>query len=154
TPATAKNVLTVGASATDRCEDQFKKTWAEWRPSSFSSPKVIDRLVSGDPDLPAANSSRGPTDFDSVKPDLLAPGTFILSARIATAARPLNDIFYWGEYAQFDNRYAFLGGSSMAAPVVAGAAAVVRQYLREAKGVANPSAALLKALLIASARRI
>jgi hypothetical protein len=42
----------------------------------------------------------------------------------------------------------------MAAPVVSGCAAVVRQYLREERKLETPSAALLKAILIASARRI
>ena len=40
----------------------------------------------------------------------------------------------------------------MATPLVAGCAAVTRQYLRETEGIANPSAALVKAVLIHSAR--
>ena len=42
----------------------------------------------------------------------------------------------------------------MATPVVSGCAAVLRQYLREERKLKTPSAALLKAILIASARRI
>src|SRR3954467_2847818 len=50
--------------------------------------------------------------------------------------------------------YGYLCGTSMATPVVAGCAAVLRQYLREERKLKTPSAALLKAILIASARRI
>jgi hypothetical protein len=41
-----------------------------------------------------------------------------------------------------------MGGTSMACPVVAGCAALVRQYYRQERGHAEPSAALLKATLI------
>jgi subtilisin family serine protease len=157
-PATAKNVLTVGASATDRSEDVFqgrqrsiKQTWAEARPSRFQTPKAIATLAAGDPDAAAAISSRGPTDFDSVKPDVLAPGTFILSTR-AVAVPDSNYELPCDQYP--GARYAYLTGSSMAAPAIAAAAAVVRQYLRVDRKTANPSAALLKAILIASTKRL
>jgi subtilisin family serine protease len=42
----------------------------------------------------------------------------------------------------------FNGGTSMATPLAAGAAALVRQYFRAVKRRANPSAALIKAALI------
>src|SRR3954464_14137672 len=44
------------------------------------------------------------------------------------------------------------GGTSMATPLVAGCAAIVRQYLRtQAHPISKPSAALVKALLINAA---
>jgi serine protease AprX len=144
-PASAKNVVTVGASTTDRTEPT--KTWGAFRPAAFPKPPCADDPLGGDPDYPAALSSRGPTDFNSIKPDLLAPGTYILSAR----ASGIPDSSYWDV---FDEHHAYNGGTSMAAPVVAGAAAVVRQYLRVARATPEPSAALVKALLIAAARPI
>lgn len=42
----------------------------------------------------------------------------------------------------------------MATPLTAGAVAVLREWLRTKLGIANPSAALLKALLIAGAERL
>jgi len=146
-PASSKNALTVGASATDRSDIEL--TWGAYNKKSFPKPPCADEHLSGDPDQPAALSSRGPTDSESVKPDVLAPGTYILApraegARIGFLVPPYNGA----------GAYGYLGGTSMAAPMVAGCAAVLREYLRTERNVANPSAALLKALLIASARRV
>ena len=49
--------------------------------------------------------------------------------------------------------YGYMSGTSMATPLTAGAVGVVREYLRK-QGAADPSAALLKASLIAGAVRI
>jgi len=149
TPATAKNALTVGACASDRSEFA-DATWGAYAPRRFPVAPTSSQLLVGDPALPAALSSRGPTDSDGVKPDVLAPGTAILAARAAEAP----DRSYWKSYPAFDNHYGFMNGTSMATPVASGAAAVVRQYLREERKVANPSSALLRAVLIAGALRV
>ncbi|CAA9262197.1 MAG: hypothetical protein AVDCRST_MAG76-2884 [uncultured Acidimicrobiales bacterium] len=145
-PATAKNVLTVGASCTDRSDVQ--KTWRQYRPDRFGVDPCSEEFMAGDPDFPAAFSSRGPTDFNSIKPDLMAPGTYVLSTKVQEARIP----FWDPPYAE-DEHYAYLGGTSMAAPVVTGAAVIVREYLRTLCGNPTPSAALLKAILIAATRR-
>lgn len=73
----------------------------------------------GNDDIMAAFSSRGPTDVDwRVKPDVVAPGVNVLSAQ------PL--AFCPGE----DSCWAFYQGTSMATPHVAGAAAVVIDAFR------------------------
>jgi serine protease AprX len=152
-PASSKNALTVGASDTDRPEIDI--TWGAYNTKSFPSPPCSDERMSGDPDCPAALSSRGPTDSESVKPDLLAPGTYILAPRAQSSRIAFLDVPANGDGdATANGAYGYLGGTSMAAPVVAGCAAVVREYLREERQLANPSAALVKAVLIASARRI
>jgi serine protease AprX len=148
-PASAKNVITVGASTSDRPHDPELR-WGTFRQQKFPAEPTSDEIVSGEPDLIAALSSRGPTDFDSVKPDVLAPGTFILSARSAAAP----DKNYWETCADYGGKYAYNGGTSMATPVATGAAAVVRQYLTEERKLPSPSAALIKAILIASAIKI
>ena len=146
-PASSKNALTVGASTTDRTDIEL--TWGAYNKKSFPKPPCADERLCGDPDFPAALSSRGPTDSEAVKPDVLAPGTYILAPRAEGARISFLDPPYNGAGA-----YGYLGGTSMAAPIVAGCAAVLREYLREERGLPNPSAALLKALLIASARRV
>ncbi|XWN32733.1 MAG: S8 family serine peptidase [Devosia sp.] len=145
-PATAKNVLTVGASASSRPDDT---TWGQEKFSNFPKAPAADEPVSGNPDLVAALSSRGPTDADLTKPDIVAPGTRILSAKAKNARMKFHP-----DFSEFNGKYGFLSGTSMATPVVSGAAAIVRQYLREELGVTKCSAALLKAILIASARRL
>ncbi len=118
-PGTAKNCLTVGA-----CENERNGA-------------LIDMI--------ANFSGRGPCQTGRRKPDLVAPGTYILSTRSSQIQE-----FGWGKFEQAPADYMFLGGTSMATPLVAGCAALVRQYLRQA-GWDNPSAALLKATLIHAA---
>ena len=153
TPATAKNALTVGACDTDRDNDGLADlTWGHFRQPQFPLPPAGGEHVCGNPDLPAAISSRGPSDYGSVVPHLLAPGTFVLSARSSSAQ--MDPRLPWRDCPDHDGHYMYTGGTSMAAPVVAGAAAVLREYLREVHRLASPSAALMKAVLIAAARRL
>ena len=50
--------------------------------------------------------------------------------------------------------YMTLSGSSMAAPVVAGASAMARQFLREEVGLTSPSSDLIRAILVNGAEDI
>jgi serine protease AprX len=149
-PATAKNALTVGASRSDRTSGGLSAmTWSDAWPEDFFDPPIAAETVSGDDQGLAAFSSRGPCDDMRIKPDLVAPGTDIASARSADAPPHR----FWGAYPNNPN-YAFMGGTSMACPVVAGCAALVRQYFREREGLDRPSAALVKATLLNGTRRL
>lgn len=54
----------------------------------------------------------------------------------------------WKSYPT-NKKYFYRGGTSMATPRVSGAAALVLEFLRTRRGLPDPSAALVKACLIA-----
>jgi hypothetical protein len=122
-PAVAKNVIATGASQNDR----------------------LDLYIYGTgPDTMADFSSRGPCEDGRIKPDIVAPGTWISSALSASAT----DENAW---LPISENYIYMGGTSQAGPHASGAAAVFVQFYRETHTNATPSPALVKAALINSA---
>lgn len=122
-PATAKNVVTVGA------------------------------LGNGNSTTVASFSSRGPTDDGRLKPDIMAPGSSIISAA--------GDIDNTTPGCPANGRT--LSGTSMSCPTVAGGTALLRQYFtdgfypsgaRTAADARSPSAALMKAVLLNGTREL
>ena len=175
-PGTAKNVITVGASENDRqshweCDPSLSYTTcaaqggqnsiftygSSW-PERYPVNPLRDDPSAGNAEQIAAFSSRGPTSDGRIKPDVVAPGTWNLSGYSALfqehydgSPNPLTGLYqYDGWGAPANDSYKYMGGTSMAAPLVAGGAAVVRDFYAKSRGH-QASAALVKAVLINSA---
>ena len=157
-PATAKNVLTVGAAESDRptgsggySSYSWGSLWPSWFPAAPIKTDFASYSATTSPYRQgmAAFSSRGPTDDNRIKPDVIAPGTDIISTRSSVNGSSA----MWGAYAA-NSRYCFCGGTSMSAPLIAGTALLMRQYAVERAGITNPSAALIKAMLVGGARSL
>ncbi len=150
-PATAKNCLTVGASENYRTTGGYSTyTWgAAWPddyPASPVSADYLSRPMSNNVQGLAAFSARGPCNDGRIKPDVVAPGTDIISTRTRKVAAT-----GWGTVSGNTN-YIYMGGTSMATPLTAGAAGLLRQWVTTTGGITNPSAALMKALMLNGAR--
>lgn len=88
----------------------------------------------------SAFSSFGPTDDGRIKPDVCANGDLVESAAYDDPNDPN------------DNAYAIFSGTSQAAPSVAGSLGLVAELMRRYRGDAyQPSASLLKGLMIHTA---
>lgn len=102
-PGNAERVITVGAYVT-------KVSWLSQMGLQEAEGYEVQNL--------APFSSRGPTRDGRVKPDLVAPGAWIASARSRDA-----EVYPW--YALPDGLHMILAGTSMSAPHVAGACALL-----------------------------
>ncbi|MDD3270264.1 MAG: S8 family serine peptidase, partial [Syntrophomonadaceae bacterium] len=119
--ANSKNALAVGSSQIPR-------------PAFSNEARYVDQA--------AGSSSRGPAQDGRIKPELLAPGSAVISACSSLTTSNF----------QPDSKYTLMGGSSMAAAVTGGSLALLREYLNTHKGINNPSSALLKSLLVNGAK--
>lgn len=117
-PKVAKNLIAVGNSANLR---------TELSPSANN----IDDLTS--------SSSRGPAADGRVKPDIVAPGSYITGGRAGSCGTVTSC---------FDANHAYSIGTSHAAPQVAGAAALFTQFWKNGHGGQNPSPAMIKAAIL------
>lgn len=187
-PGNAKNVITVGALESPR-----NLTNAVVYDTNFLAVKIGSTVIPGrgysetnttyftnevlKPFTDTAHqvagfSSRGNVGVEiegssgRFKPDVVAPGSFILSARSARweltnqyPADPLTgefpDSYYlFGDLENAnapDFRYRYESGTSMAAPAISGLLAQMQQYLEQKQSLL-PSVATYKALLINASR--
>lgn len=175
-PGTAKSCITVGASENYRPTYTYEipagdcsssdgveqMTWGWFSSCAFSTTPIFEDLIANNASGMVPFSSRGPTDDSRFKPDVVAPGSGIISTRT-----DVNQTYeQWGVCnvpMSLRPYYVSQGGTSMSNPLTAGAATLVRQYYVDgwhpngsstthtspvsADGF-NPSAALVKATLI------
>jgi subtilisin-like proprotein convertase family protein len=164
-PANAKNVIAVGAL------EQFRNiTNAVFTTNTDGSlsTNAIFLGMTDSLDEVAAFSSRGNVgigtegDFGRFKPDLVAPGTFIISTRAKTWDLA-NDVDTNSPQYTILNElnqplapnYRYESGTSQAAPVVSGLLALMQEFFEQSLPASlrrTNSPALMKALLINGAR--
>ena len=144
-PAASKNVIAVGASESFRATDS---DGSPLRDGCGAGPALADNAL----DVPNF-SSFGPVQDGRNKPDLVAPGSHMTGAATqdpAYAVKSEEDLGVCDHYFPLGQTlYTWSTGTSQAAPVVAGGAALAFQWLRARLGTA-PSPALVKALLLNS----
>jgi subtilisin-like proprotein convertase family protein len=165
-PATAKNVITVGAI------EELRSITNQVVECSGGGPVVCQ---TNQPWLGMTDSSNEIASFSSrgnvgigvegaagrFKPDLVAPGTFIVSTRstewdqAAYYGTNNGPGSYFGTLSNLNNGlgpyYRFESGTSLAAAEVAGVLALMQEFFEQRLGLTN-SPALMKALLINGAR--
>jgi len=139
-PATGKNIIAVGAH--HNTDDS--------RPRGALGPSYI-----------ADFSSRGPTSDGRTKPDIISVGKAVLSAGAVPSEFGECDGKIPGPNSSSGGLLS-LQGTSMATPVAAGTAAIIRQYFEDgyyptgernpSNAMDNPSGALIKAVLINGAQ--
>lgn len=127
-PAASPNVIAVGATL-NRTE------WTDRSGIDVTVPS-FGGIKNPEPDSVVFFSGAGPTMDLRMKPDLVAPGAFVVGAMSAQADPDVNDgsAFVAGpplcaegvlDCTVVDDRHAVLSGTSMAAPIVTGAVALL-----------------------------
>lgn len=135
-PAVAKNVITVGASSntlesylqyaskTKEGEKLFSYDHIKSNPHNYASDCV--------PDF----SSRGPTFDGRIKPDFVAPGSYVYSASATNGSESIN------------REFTLMRGTSMVPPLVINSLMKVEDILKSVHFISRPSNTLKKAILI------
>ncbi len=142
-PATAKNVITVGA----------QDSWG----SSLKAGEIGPGYVAD-----FSSTSRGPTADGRIKPDIMAPGHYVLSAGAQPTETNECDSDPIPDPGQGSEGLMSMFGTSMAAPVVSASAAKIRQWFSDGYHPSgkknsddanpNPTGALIKAVLMNGAQ--
>ena len=140
-PGSAAQSLSVGASAKDydlNHDDTYSgDSCAGWQhPATPPKDNTCENGPGAQPSSLASLSSRGPTGDLWLRPDVVAPGYNIVAPQTSTGtAMAQNDL---NRGTKVDPLYATASGTSMAAPTVAGASALLLEAYRS-RYVNDPS---------------
>lgn len=125
-------------------------------PGSITGPKAAKNLIvvgnslnargGANFNLMAGGSSRGPLSDGRLAPTLTAVGTNTASTRNAGGGSCATAIV------GTNNLYSNCSGTSMSTPMVSGGAVLITEWWRQRNANQNPSPAMVKAVLVASAR--
>jgi subtilisin family serine protease len=126
-PASASDLIAVGATL-NRTE------WVDWEGFEVSMPEH-GALEDAPDDTTAYFSAAGPNELGVMKPELVAPGANVIGAMSAYADPRSNESSLFGSFGRcgagdaeclvVDDFHAVTGGTSMSAPIVAGAIALL-----------------------------
>jgi subtilisin family serine protease len=95
----------------------------------------------------ASFSSRGPSGDRQIKPELTAPGSYVVAAQSKEGGEVgAADAAHMNHYSQ-DLNYAVLSGTSMSSPAAAGVAALLVDGFRQATGGTSPQYFHVKAAM-------
>ncbi len=134
-----RDLIVVRPAGNERQGEEYNTLTHGAVPKNVITVGAIHDLTDEPPILTAESmadfSSWGPTEDGRIKPDLVASGMNLLSMGIES-----------------DNAYVEKSGTSMASAVVTGAVACLIQQYRRVYGGADPGAAMMKAILIHTAR--
>jgi Subtilase family len=127
-PGSAKNCITVGASLNTYASFYRKGTWG----GNISTLDIntLSLQYTNEENM-AAFSSRGPTADGRIKPDIVVPGLFVLSAQAGSK-----------------DGFMFMQGTSMATPIVSRIVSMIIERL------GSPSAPLVKSILVACSKHM
>ncbi|MFW6072068.1 MAG: S8 family serine peptidase [Thermoplasmatota archaeon] len=148
TPGKGKNIITVGASESYNPDAHHYGALGFENSVTGAGIEFVKRngneVGPSNPEKILLDSSRGWALGNRVKPDVVAPGYCILSTQSPVDSQ-LNL-----PYSESNEKYAWMSGTSMSTPLVAGASAVTVEWYQDNYG-SKPSPAMVKALLINTA---
>ncbi len=155
-PGTAKNGIAVGAT------ENFTLNWVNHSGQLYGNTCAGNYFPATQDGRNIAWFSAQRTSGSLLKPDVVAPGMRVTGPQARTTWTTTNGVFCTTGIASYSIpanspdpaytlTYGMSAGTSFAAPVVTGVVGILRKWFANETGIANPSPALVKAMIIGGA---